>query len=455
MSIPKLVIAGTHSGAGKTTVTMGLLKLLSKKMKVQSFKVGPDYIDPTFHTHITGEKCRNLDSFLLEENTIKYLFEKNTKEKDIAVIEGVMGLFDGAKPDTDQGSTAHVAKIIKAPVILVIDAKAMARSSAAMVKGYSEFDHELHVEGVIFNRVGSEAHYELLKTAVEVYTDIKSYGYLKSDETLTLPSRHLGLIPSVEQGGLNELLDLLACSMETTVDIDGLIELAYSPKSTELLDYKSPSITPLDKKIKIAVAYDEAFNFYYWDNLDLLRSYGASIHFFSPLRDPELPEDIDLLYLGGGFPEVYLEDLEKNRSMRNSIQKELKEGLFCIAECGGYMYLTDEIEDLQGNRASMVGFIKGNSKMTKRLQRFGYANLKLAGSCLYGTEGQETKIHEFHRSIVDLGENIDSPFTMSKIRNSKEYKWQCGLQKYHTLCAYPHMHWYSNLEFIENLLKAI
>ncbi|WP_105615024.1 cobyrinate a,c-diamide synthase [Vallitalea okinawensis] len=455
MSIPKLVIAGTHSGAGKTTVTMGLLKLLSKRMNVQSFKIGPDYIDPSFHTYITGEKCRNLDSFLLEENTIKYLFNKNSKGKDVSIVEGVMGLFDGAKPDNDLGSTAHVAKILKAPVILVVDAKAMARSSAAIVKGYSEFDSDLQVQGVIFNRVSSEAHYELLKAAVEAYTDIKPFGYVKNDAAITLPSRHLGLIPSVEQEGLNERLDLLASSMERTIDVDGLLELAATPDSTQELHYLEPSITPLGRKIKVAVAFDEAFNFYYWDNLDLLRAYGASIHFFSPLRDQMLPEDVDLLYIGGGFPEVYMKELENNRSMRLSILENLERGLYCIAECGGYMYLTNEIEDLDGNKASMVGFINGKSKMTERLQRFGYANLELADSSLYGIAGRKIKVHEFHRSIVELEEEKDLLFNMNKIRNGRESKWQSGMQKYHTLCGYPHIHWYSNFEFIENLLNVI
>lgn len=447
----RLVIAGTHSGTGKTTVTMGLLRLLSKTYKVQPFKVGPDYIDPTFHSHITGHKCRNLDSYLLSENTIKYLFDKNSKGKDFAVVEGVMGLFDGAKPDADIGSTAHIAKILKAPVVLVVDARAMSRSCGALIKGYEVFDEDVNLAGVIFNNVGSEHHFTLLKKAAETYTNVRVLGYLKKDENISLPSRHLGLVPQSELGGLEDIVDRLADNMAETVNMDTLLALVEESRSQQM-NYEPLTIKKI-KNFKVAIAYDEAFHFYYWDNIELLQELGGEIHFFSPLKDKHLPE-ADFIYLGGGFPEVFAEALSANDTMRQEMKAALENGLPCIAECGGYMYLCEDMMDLEGEIHHMLGVIEGHATMTKRLQRFGYATLTLNKECGYGKAGESIGVHEFHRSKIESTQP-QTLYQLHKKRAEKHVTWQCGYDKGTLLAGYPHMHWYGNLSFIEHFISRL
>lgn len=447
----RVVIAGTHSGTGKTTLTMGLLRLLSRTYAVQPFKVGPDYIDPTFHSYITGHKCRNLDSYLMGQDNISYSFAKNVAGKDFAVIEGVMGLFDGAKPDDDLGSTAQIAKLLKAPVILVVDAKAMSRSCAPLIKGYSDFDPDLNVAGVIFNNVGSDYHYQLLKKATETYTAVQVLGYLKKDERIALPSRHLGLVPQSELTELDEILDVVAEHISETVDVERILNL-IKEQGQSPLEVKGEGLEKIGD-FKVAVAYDEAFHFYYWDNIDLLRELGGEIVFFSPLRDEVLPE-ADLVYLGGGFPEVFAKDLEANVKMREQIKLALEKGMPCIAECGGYMYLSQGMTDLEDNMYEMVGFLPGQAYMTKRLQRFGYATLTLGHDCMYGDKGQSIPVHEFHRSKVE-GIEKEGIYHLEKVRGDNLTTWQCGATKNNVLAGYPHLHWLGNKSFITNLIKTL
>lgn len=446
----RLLIAGTHSGCGKTTVTMGLLKLLSRNRKVQPFKVGPDYIDPMFHSHITGNKCRNLDSYILSPESIGYLFHDASILGDISVIEGVMGLYDGASSQMDIGSSAHIAKILNCPVILVVDAKGMSRSAAATVMGYTSFDPELNIKGVLFNNVGSEGHYKILRDAVESYSDVKVVGYLSRNPEFTLPSRHLGLVPESEINELDDLLEAVADELEKTIDMTALIRI-LDESSQVCYSYKKPIISKI-KDFKVAVAYDKAFNFYYWDNIQLLEKLGGEITFYSPLKDSRVPE-ADLLYLGGGFPEVFAADLAKNRAMLEDVKKALRGGMTCLAECGGYMYLTESIEDLQGQKQDMVGFISGEATMTKKLQRFGYAKLTLEKDCLYGHKGDMLKVHEFHRSLVHLKGSYDYRFTLEKERLGTI--WNGGVQVGNTLAGYPHIHWYSNLDTIKHVIEGL
>lgn len=450
--MPRVLIAGTHSGSGKTTITMGLLKLLSRKYNVQPFKVGPDYIDPMFHSHITGNPCRNLDSFMLDESTIPYLFHEQAKNVDYAIVEGVMGLFDGANVQSEIGSTAHIAKLLNCPVILVIDAKGMSKSAVAMLKGYADFDKDLKVTGVIFNNVGSDYHYKILEEAVNTYTNCIPLGYLRKDPSFTLPSRHLGLVPSSEVGELDSMLEHLADAMEETINVDGLLAL-FKDSELNLYSYEEPDLSPIGS-FHVAVAYDEAFNFYYADNIDLLKKLGGEITYFSPLADKEVPH-CDLLYLGGGFPEMFAKALEDNVSMRQDIKRKLEDNLHCIAECGGYMYLTDTITDLEDRTYDMVGLIKGHSSMTGRLQRFGYACLELGEDCLYGQQGDHIQVHEFHRSIVQLQEEYKKFYSMSKKRGEHVRTWLEGVMVNNTMAGYPHLHWYSNPDLIQKFIMKL
>jgi len=456
-NLPRLVIAGTQSGVGKTTVSMGLLAALAKRIKVQPYKVGPDYIDPAYHTFITGRKSRNLDGWMLDEDTLLYLFGKNMASAGMALIEGVMGLFDGAEIGNDRGSTAQIAKVLKAPVILVIDGSGMAASGAAMVKGYGDFDPELDLAGVIFNRVSGEAHYQLLKEAVESYTGIKAFGYLPVETNVELPSRHLGLVPSVEIPGLQEMVDRLALLVEKTVEVEELLRLAVEwrrplPDSCFSLDIAGTAEIRKQDKIPVAVAYDKAFNFYYWDSLDLLEELGASLVFFSPLDDKKLPPGVGGLILGGGFPEVFAGELQENEEMKKSIREALDSGLPYYAECGGLMYLLKSLENFEGEKFKMTGWLKGSCRMSPRLQRFGYASLELKEDCIFGPAGSALCVHEFHRSRVEDGE-ARTVYRLYKKRQGKiSSEWECGYLKGNGVAGYPHLHFYSNIEFARSFL---
>lgn len=453
MNYPRLIIAGTQSGVGKTTVSMGLMAAMSKRIKVQPFKVGPDYIDPAYHTFITGRKSRNLDGWMLDEDKVRYLFAKNASTAQLSVIEGVMGLFDGAEVRSVTGSTAHVAKTLKAPVILVIDGSGMSASGAAMVLGYKTLEDGVDLAGVIVNKVSGEVHYNLIKEAIETRTGVRVYGYLPKDNSVELPSRHLGLVPSVEIEGLKKKIERLAEHIEKTIEVENLIKLA------ENWEKKVPTADLIIEKaagdtIPIAVAYDKAFNFYYWDNLDLLEELGAELRFFSPMKDKHLPENVAGIIFGGGFPEVFAAELEGNMSMKEEIKTALSNKMPYYAECGGLMYLLEELEDFQHREYKMVGYFPGKCQMTSRLQRFGYAHLAITEDCVFGKEGQTIKIHEFHRSHV-IGNDLKTVYHLKKIRSNQILKeWDCGFTKDNGVAGYPHLHFYSNIEFAVNYLKA-
>ncbi len=446
-----IVIAGTNSGAGKTTIAMGLMAALNPAMRVQPFKVGPDYIDPAFHSYITGRPCRNLDSWMLADRYLKYLYHKNSADADISVIEGVMGLYDGAEIGSDIGSTAQVAKILRLPVVLVVDGKGISQSVAAVVKGYADFDRQVNLKGVIFNNLSSENHYRLLKEAVEMYSSIKTYGYLPKMIDVSLPERHLGLVPAIEQGELKFVIDKIAQVIRKTVDIEGLVKLSHSARKCSAPKIEINKIT----NIRLALAFDKAFNFYYQDNLDLLQIMGAEIIRFSPLADQRLPQNIDALVLGGGFPEVFAAELASNRPMLTDIKHNLERGLPYIAECGGLMYLCNSITDLNAEKHQMVGWFKGDSLMTKRLQRFGYAELKTLQPSIYGEPDKTIRVHEFHRSKIEMKDER-SIFELRKIRNKQLVKqWQCGFAKNRGVGSYAHLHYYANLSFPQSFIKFV
>lgn len=435
----RIMIAGTKSGVGKTTISMGLMAALSIKMDVQPYKVGPDYIDSAFHSYITGNSCSNLDSYMLDREVIKYLFNKNSVGKDISIFEGVMGLFDGAEVGNDIGTSASIAKILDIPVILVVDGSKVASSLAATVKGFEIFDPELKITGVIINNVGSKKHYELLKSAIEYYTDVIPCGYLLKNSDLTMPERHLGLVPAGELEDIKDIFDKLAVKIEESIDLDLILKLSHCGEKVEFNKGLFDKYRSSGTKLRIGLAKDSAFNFYYKDSLDLMSElFNIEWIFYSPINDRSLPDNIDGLYLGGGFPEVFAKEISENISMNKSLLTSLNRGLPYIAECGGLMYLCDELTTLDGKKFNMMGWLKGDSIMTKRLQRFGYAELTY--------NDKKIKVHEFHRSTSNVEEK--SVYNLKKIRSGEVIsEWECGYEKKGGIAAYAHFHFAGNMEF--------
>ncbi|MTI46564.1 MAG: cobyrinate a,c-diamide synthase [Firmicutes bacterium] len=446
----RIMIAGTASGVGKTTISLGIMAALTKRNKrVSPYKVGPDYIDPGFHKFVTGNPSHNLDSWLLKENTIKYLFKKNMRNKDIGIIEGVMGLYDGFGTERDQGSSAHVSKILDTPVILVIDGKAMSSSAAAMVLGYKMYDPHVDIKGVIINNVSGKVHYDLLRCAIERDIKVPCLGYLPSNLNVAINSRHLGLIPAEEIENLRTKIDELANMIEEHIDLDKVQEIAASVEEIEEVENPIKGYDGIGQGLRVGVAMDKAFSFYYDDSLNLMKELGIELVPFSPIKDNDLPQNVDGIYLGGGFPEVFAKELEENKNFRNNLKKHLENGLPTYGECGGLMYLTNSIEDLEGNNYKMVGFIPTDSKMTKRLQRFGYVNISINNEI-------DTKGHEFHRSMIEDNENLEYVYQVYKIRNGEVKKqWKCGVHRRNTLAGYAHIHFYSNIDFLIKLINIM
>ncbi|WHH61771.1 cobyrinate a,c-diamide synthase [Petroclostridium sp. X23] len=451
--MPRFIIAGAHSGTGKTTISLGLMAALKKRgLSVAPYKVGPDYIDPAYHTYVTGNKSRNLDSWMLEDNTIKYLFNDHSQKADISVIEGVMGLYDGFGTTKDSGSTAHVSKILKAPVILVINGRGISSSAAAMVLGYKLYDPEVRIAGIIINRVSGQKHFQLLKEIIERDTGTPVLGYIPNDTDISLSSRHLGLVPSVEMGDLQRKMDKIRQLVEQYVDMEKLMEIAYAADELEECRHLFSDMQTFDG-VRIGVAKDKAFNFYYEDNLDLLEKLGAQLIYFSPMEHRELPEELDGLYLGGGFPEVFAQELEQNQLMRWSIRQALQKGLPTYAECGGLMYLTESIQDFEGKTYDMVGIFHGHSKMTARLQRFGYVNVELGINCLIGEKGTTFRAHEFHRSVVEIQDD-GCCYKVTKQRDGVILDtWKCGYTLHNIVAGYAHVHFWSNPVIVQHFLN--
>lgn len=445
----KILIAGTHSGAGKTTITLGIMQALKKRgMKVQPFKVGPDYIDPSYHTHVTGVPSRNLDSYMLEDEKLKYLFNKASQNTDIAVTEGVMGLYDGKGIDINDCSSSYVSKLLKMPVILVVDAKAMGASAAAMVLGYKMIDPSVKICGVIANNVRTESHFKLVKEAIEKYCDTEVLGYFPPNEKFKLPSRHLGLVPSGEMDALEEKFNGLGEEIEKYIDIDRLLELSEGEEITATFEEVEALINTFRGK-KMAVAYDKAFSFYYPDNLELLETLGVELCYFSPLEDEVLPSS-DFIYIGGGFPELFAKGLEANHKIRLALREAGKKGIPIYAECGGLMYMGERLIDSAGTSYEMVGLLPGYSQMTESLKRFGYAQGIAQKNTILSVKGETLKGHEFHHS--EFVTDLEPVYKMSKERGPQKI-WGGGYSTEHLLASYLHIHFYSNLNALERFLS--
>ncbi|MBI5182780.1 MAG: cobyrinate a,c-diamide synthase [Nitrospinae bacterium] len=477
---PRIIIAGTHSGVGKTTISIGLMSALQKRgWRVQPFKIGPDFIDPGYHTVVVGTSSRNLDSWLLDRDTLIDIFIKNSEKGDISIIEGVMGLYDGYNGKGEEGSTAHIAKLINSPVILVVDASGMARSVGALVLGFEVFDKDLKIVGVIFNNINSQSHFRFLKDAVEDRCKAEVLGYLSRDINLGIPERHLGLITHNENILSKKFIDRLIDLVEKGIDIEKIIDLATNP--LPLITYNIPSTidikdinhqlsvannslllrpniksTPIAFSrvsiVRIAVAYDPAFCFYYEDNLDILRNIGGEILFFSPIKDTQLPRDVDVIYLGGGYPEVFAQRLEANHPLRDEIRRFADIGRPIYAECGGFMYLTEGIIDLDGRLYDMVGIFPTRARMLRDKVKLGYVVIKIIDDCLLGDKGDEIHGHEFHYSEISfMPEDIGRSYELKK--GEGDIPRREGYTYKNVLASYVHIHFGSNKSFAERLIQ--
>jgi cobyrinic acid a,c-diamide synthase len=448
-----IAIAGERSGVGKTTITLALLAALRRRQQtVQSFKVGPDYIDPMFHSYVTGRACRNLDPILTSPDYVRQCFDRHSRTVDCHIIEGVMGLFDGASGTTDAGSTAQVAKLLNVPVVLILNCSSTSRSIAAIAHGYRTFDPQIQLAGVILNQVGSDRHLELL-TAALLPLHLPILGVLRRRDDLKIPDRHLGLIPAGELTDLNATIDRLADVGETCFDWERLLPLlmAKPVRDRSLFTPPNPSYkgaflpsgvrdlgkSTADRPMRIAVAKDAAFNFYYADNLDLLAELGAELVEWSPLADPQLPPDICGLYFGGGFPEVFAEILAENRSAIAAVKTAIIAGMPTYAECGGLMYLSDRIVDFNNRSHPMVGIFPTTAVMGKKLT-LGYRQLTLLQDSLMLDSGDRVWGHEFHRStLTDLP---TAPLYDLQGYESNSIFPPEGWYKHCTHAAYTHLH---------------
>ena len=398
---PTVVIAGVRSGVGKTTIATGIMGALTRRgYAVQPFKAGPDYIDPSYHQAACGVPSRNLDTWLLPHPTVLELYAKASARRQISVVEGVMGLFDGHSSLDEEGSTAQLAKLLNAPVILVADASKVARSVAAEVLGYQQFDPDLNVAGVILNGVGSDQHLEFCKPQIEATTGLPVLGYLPRRVEFEQPERHLGLIPTVEGTVANQWYDALIAQVEETIDVGYVSRLAQvcSPPSS------LPQVYPKEtqpRRAVIAVAQDRAFNFYYQDSLDLLEAWGAELAPFSPLEDQSLPEGAGGVYLGGGFPEMFAAELASNRPMLDSIRQAAARGIPVYGECGGLMYLGRSLTGFDGEAHSMAGLVPAVSAMSQSRLSLGYREIEARDEGPLLSAGQQIRGHEFHWSTLD------------------------------------------------------
>ncbi len=424
--IPVFLIGGTASGSGKTTITLGILAALAARgLAVQPFKCGPDFIDPSLHRMATGQVSSNLDLRMCGEEFCRNIFNRRLSGQDVGVVEGVMGLFDG-----DLSSSAALATALALPVVLVIDAHSAAESAAAVLKGFELYDPCVRIKGVIFNRVGSECHAELIRGAVEQSCQARILGFFPGDTRFEIPDRHLGLHMGEEAPLDGIQLAALVAAIEKHIDLDALLSLGTSRVTTPVDSPVKLRATPL----KLAVARDLPFCFYYEDNLAILEKAGFELLMFSPLHDQSLPEGMDALYLGGGYPELYASALSRNVAMRTAIVDWARAGGVVHAECGGFMYLCEELIDLDGKAHAMAGVFPATVRMQSRLSRLGYRQPCLAMDCLWGKKGETLHGHEFHYSVIErMASDVE---TIYQLEDGRPEGFKVG----NTVGGYLHLH---------------
>ncbi len=441
--IPRLVVAGTSSGVGKTSVAVGLIAALAARgLRVAPFKVGPDFIDPSYHTLAAGRPGRNLDAFLCGPELVAPLFAHGARGADVAVVEGVMGLFDGAAGRGELASTAQVAKLLAAPVVLVVDASAIARSVAALVHGFASFDPELRLAGVVLNRVGSDAHESMLREALAPL-EIPVLGALRRQEGLSTPSRHLGLVPAPERiREARETIRSLGAAVGAACDIEELLALARRADRLPVRPWRPP--VRQEPAVRVALASGPAFSFRYQENLELLEAAGAELTPFDPTVDERLPDGAEALYLGGGFPETYGDELAANARLRSEIRAFAAGGRPAVAECGGFLYLCRSLD-----RRPMCGVLPARARMTSRLT-LGYRSaLALADSPL-ANAGTSVRGHEFHYSQVEPAAGTPPAWRLERRADLVDE----GFARGGVHASYLHTHWATTPEVAERLLAA-
>lgn len=441
MSAARILVAGTHSGVGKTTIATGIMAALrARGLRVRGFKAGPDFIDPTFHQLATGRPSRNLDGWMLSRDTNLDIVSRASQDMDAIVIEGVMGLFDGKDAASLAGTSAEMAIWLNAAVVLVIDASAMAGSAAALVHGFDTFLPELRISAVIPNRIASPGHYDLLREAILTRCCPEVIGYLPRDASLCLPERHLGLHLATESLS-PERLGRLASAIESHVNLDRLLALASRAEHT---GPPAPAAPQVPLRARIGIARDAAFCFYYQDNLDLLRRFGAELIEFSPIADTALPPDLGGLYFGGGYPELYAEPLASNTAMRAAVAKFIATDAPVYAECGGFMYLTEGIVDTDEREWPMVGIFPTRSRMQKRLAKLGYIEVEGLDAAGWLSTGEHARGHEFRYSTIDpMSDDVGRAY-----QRPAE-----GYQVRSTVGSYIHLHFLSCPGFAERFVE--
>lgn len=455
MQNPGIMIAAPASGSGKTTITCGIMAALQQRgFRVAACKCGPDYIDPMFHREVLGIPSENLDLFFCQSEVLKTLYLRHAGAADITVTEGVMGYYDGLSLESETASSYDVAKTLSIPVILVVPCKGMALSVVPAILGMLEFRKDSQIRGILLNRI-SGMLYPRMKQMIKEELEKRGYfvpviGYVPEEELFHLESRHLGLVLPEEIKDLRERLFKTGERLSETIDVDSLLKIADSASKHE---ESAPGLKTKpgqdNGKVRIAVARDEAFCFYYQDNMELLRQFGCELLPFSPLHDTSLPENIQGLLLGGGYPELYAKQLSENQAMCESVRNGIRQGLPCIAECGGFLYLHDTLEGKDGISYPMAGVIEGNAFQTERLGRFGYIHLQPQKAGVYLPEGEELRGHEFH-----YWDSTANGQDCLAVKPGGKRSWKCIHMEGTLFAGFPHIHFYSNLKFAERFVSV-
>lgn len=431
-----VVIAGVASGVGKTTIATGLMGALGTRgMRVQGFKVGPDYIDPSYHTQITGRPSRNLDSWLLPASVLRTLFARASATADVAVVEGVMGLYDGRHGREAEGSTAEVAKLLGLPVVIVVDVSRQAQSAAAVVLGFEQLDPAVRLVGVILNRAGSDAHLATVTQAIESATGLPVLGAIRRDARLVAPDRYLGLVPRFERADGRDFFERAAWAITAGVDVDRLLTLCSVSRIDEPADGSPAPPAAVPPRARLAVARDRAFGFYYADALDLLAEQGLELADFSPLADSALPTGTDGVYLGGGFPELFAAELAANRPLLRTLRGAARSGMPIYAECGGLMYLARALVDANGARHALAGLVPAEVSLHDVRLTLGYREATSAADCLLLRRGERVRGHEFHYSRLRNATTMRPVYTIEAREPAAE-----GHARGSLLATYLHLH---------------
>ncbi|EKR84538.1 cobyrinate a,c-diamide synthase [Leptospira interrogans] len=448
IKIPRIVIGGTGSGVGKTTIALALTQILRKKgLKVATFKCGPDYLDPTYHSRASQKICHNLDGWLMGKESVLNTFYQACHNVDIAIIEGMMGLFDGHSPNSEIGSTAEIAKWLASPVLVVLDTRGMARTVSAILKGLKIFDPDLNLAGAFANFTGSPSHIQLLKDAS---TEVPILGGLCKHSEQTFPERHLGLYSASEENVSEEKFNFWGEEGEKSLEVNSILEIANSAPEISI---PVSNINTTLKRCKIGIAMDSAFHFYYEENLMRLRQAGAELVFFSPLSDSKLT-DVDGLYFGGGYPEVFAPTLSKNKSLLNYIRDLSYKNIPIYAECGGLMYLSKGIKVVEGEFFPMLGLISATSIMEKKLKALGYVEVTTKKETIFGEVGLRFRGHQFRYSDLELDESNPIELVYNLRKRKSDQVSEEGYSKNSVLASYIHAHWASNPSLAEGFVQS-